>query len=57
MDLILVIIFGAIVAVTGVENVNKKDPEEIAKASETQVITPIPKEPEPEPKTYSASLV
>ena len=48
MDLILVFAIGAIVAATGVINPNKQDPEEVSKAPETQVITPV-KEPEPEP--------
>ena len=49
MDFILVIAIGAIVAATGVLNPNKQDPEEVAKAPETQVTTPVVKEPEPEP--------
>ena len=43
MDLIAVIIIGTIVAVTGVINPKTKDPEEIAKAPETQVTTPVVK--------------
>ena len=54
MDLIAVIIIGAIVAATGVINPNAKDPEEIAKAPETQVVTPVVKEPEPEPEPTPA---
>ena len=50
MDLITVIIIGVIVAATGVINPKAKDPEEVAKAPETQVITPEVKEPEPEPE-------
>ena len=47
MDLITVIIIGVIVAATGVINPKAKDPEEVAKAPETQVTTPEVKEPEP----------
>ena len=54
MDLILIIAIGAIVAVTGVINPNKQDPEEVAKASETQVTTPVVKEPEPVPEPTPA---
>ena len=50
MDLILVIAIGAIVAATGVLNPNKQDPNEVAKTPETQVTTPVVKEPEPEPE-------
>ena len=50
MDLITVIIIGVIVAATGVINPKAKNPEEVAKAPETQVITPEVKEPEPEPE-------
>ena len=50
MDLITVIIIGVIVAATGVINPQSKDQEEVAKAPETQVITPEVKEPEPEPE-------
>ena len=39
MDLITVIIIGVIVAATGVINPQSKDPEEVAKTTETQVIT------------------
>ena len=44
MDLITVIIIGVIVAATGVINPKANDPEEVAKAPETQVITPEVKE-------------
>ena len=37
MDLITVIIIGVIVAATGVINPKAKNPEEVAKAPETQV--------------------
>ena len=40
MDLIAVIIIGVIVAATGVMNPKAKNPQEISKAPETQVITP-----------------
>ena len=50
MDLITVIIIGVVVAATGVINPKAKDPEEIAKAPETQVTTPVVKEPEPQPE-------
>ena len=40
MDLITVIIIGIVVAATGVINPKPKDPDEIAKAPETQVTTP-----------------
>jgi len=50
MDLLTILIIGAVVAATGVINPKDKDPEEIAKAPETQVITPVVKEPEPEPE-------
>ena len=50
MDLITVIIIGVIVAATGVINPKAKDPNEVAKAPETQVATPEVKEPEPEPE-------
>ena len=40
MDLITVIIIGVIVAATGVMNPKAKDPEEVAKAPETQITTP-----------------
>jgi hypothetical protein len=49
MDLLTILIIGAVVAATGVINPKAKDPEEIAKAPETQVVTPVVKEPEPEP--------
>ena len=44
MDLIAVIIIGIVVASTGVINPKPKDPEEIAKAPETQVTTPVVQE-------------
>ena len=50
MDLITVIIIGVIVAATGAINPQTKDPEEVAKAPETQITTPEVKEPEPEPE-------
>ena len=50
MDFLAIFIIGAVIAATGVINPNAKDPEEIAKAPETQVITPVVKEPEPEPE-------
>ena len=50
MDLITVIIIGIVVAATGVINPKDKDPEEVAKAPETQITTPEVKEPEPEPE-------
>ena len=50
MDLLAIIIIGAVVAATGVINPKAKDPDEIAKAPETQVITPVVKEPEPQPE-------
>ena len=40
MDLITVIIIGIVVAATGVINPKDKDPEEVAKAPETQITTP-----------------
>ena len=46
MDLITVIIIGAIVAVTGVINPKTKSPDEVAKAPETQVSTPVVEETE-----------
>jgi outer membrane biosynthesis protein TonB len=54
MDLITVIIIGVVVAATGVINPKAKDPEEIAKAPETQVTTPVVKEPEPQPEPEPA---
>ena len=54
MDLITVIIIGVVVAATGVINPKPKDPEEIAKAPETQVTTPVVKEPEPQPEPEPA---
>ena len=45
MDLLTIIIIGAVVAATGVINPKAQDPEEIAKAPETQVTTPAVKEP------------
>jgi len=54
MDLITVIIIGVVVAATVVINPKAKDPEEIAKAPETQVTTPAVKEPEPEPEPEPA---
>ena len=54
MDLITVIIIGVVVAATGVINPKAKDPEEIAKAPETQVTTPAVKEPEPQPEPEPA---
>ena len=50
MDLLAILIIGAVVAATGVINPKAKDPDEIAKAPETQVITPVVKEPEPQPE-------
>tara|TARA_A100001015_G_scaffold168475_1_gene187279 strand:+ start:17 stop:538 length:522 start_codon:yes stop_codon:yes gene_type:complete len=59
MDLLTVVIIGVIVAATGVINPKPKDSETVAKAPETQVITPVVeakpepepvKEPEPEPE-------
>ena len=47
MDLILVIAFGAIVAVSGALN---PDPKGSKEAPETQVVTPVIKEPEPTPE-------
>ena len=52
MDLITVVIIGVIVAATGVINPKPKSPDEVAKAPETQVTTPVVEakpEPEPEP--------
>ena len=49
MDFLLVIVIGAIMAATGVINPIKQDPKDVAKAPETQVTTPVVKEPEPEP--------
>ena len=48
MEFIIVIVIG-IVAATGALNPNKQDPEEIAKVPETEVTTPVVKEPEPQP--------
>ena len=50
MDLITVIIIGVIVAASGVMNPNAKDPEEVAKAPEPQVTTPVVQESKPEPE-------
>ena len=49
MEFIIIFIIG-VVAATGNLNPNKQDPEEIAKVPETQVTTPVVKEPEPEPQ-------
>ena len=54
MDLITVIIIGVVVAATGIINPKAKDPDEIAKAPETQVTTPAVKEPEPQPEPEPA---
>ena len=50
MDLITVIIISVVVAATGIINPKAKDPDEIAKTPETQVTTPVVKEPEPQPE-------
>ena len=54
MEFIIIIAIGAIVAVTGVINPDKKDPVDVAKAPETQVTTPVVKEPVPEPEPAPA---
>jgi hypothetical protein len=43
MDLITVVIIGVIVAATGVINPKPKSPDEVAKAPETQITTPVVK--------------
>ena len=54
MDLITVIIIGVIVAATGVISPKPKDPEEIAKAPEPQISTPVVQESKPEPEPEPA---
>ena len=49
MDLITVIVIGVVVAATGVINPKPKDPDEIVKAPEPQVTTPVVQETKPEP--------
>jgi uncharacterized protein HemX len=54
MDLFAVIIIGIVVAASGVINPKTNDPEEIAKVPETQVTTPVVKEPELQPEPTPA---
>ena len=56
MDLIAVVIIGVIVAATGAINPKPKSPDEVAKAPETQVTTPVVEtKPEPEPNSTRTS--